>query len=292
MPKSRRQKDNDKFYNVFFGGESSSNSLERDRSKRESEGYRTAFTTPDGTMLLYPQTGLDFDDLNTSVLPPHNPRNGTRDNVVFQLKSELVRSPSQPPRHIFDEGQPTRLIEIFKQRNVVFAGKDIAQDLELIYQRAGLSYEEFRELRIIETTRVYKFSHALAKGGNKLHAWLDGKEVGLFPEISLKDFCQFVNSKMIIDKTPTHRNHYANFNDKGGRPIREKDIRYAAGDTLFLLRRLSTSRHKPASILISSPAPSRNRMSPKTMALLAPWKSSARLAIDPTQKLRICPPGI
>ena len=81
MPKSRRQKDNDEFNRVFFGGESSSISAERDRSGREKAIYKTAFTTPGGTMLLYPQTDVDFEDLDTSVLPPHNARNGRRDDV-------------------------------------------------------------------------------------------------------------------------------------------------------------------------------------------------------------------
>ena len=195
MPK---RLNNEQFFNAIYGGASTSNSA-RCGGKGERD-YNPTVDRPNAPMLFCAQTDFGFEDVSTSVLPPHNPRSGPRNevkdldriyqwlqkremerdggtietierkaihhvryhdglnkavskfielseqsgncfvisldteggdsskedrfpstlqlsgkcgneecNVVFQLKSELVKSPSSPPRHIFDEGQPTRL---------------------------------------------------------------------------------------------------------------------------------------------------------------------------------------
>ena len=64
---------------------------------------------------------------------------------------------------------------------------------------------------------MFNLADALARGSDALAAWLQGNSGGLLgKEISLKDFAQFVDPKRILDKSPYHRNHMADFGESRG----------------------------------------------------------------------------
>ena len=92
---------------------------------------------------------------------------------------------------------------------------------------------------------MFNLADALARGSDALAARLQGNSGGLLgKEISLKDFAQFVDPKRILDKSPYHRNHMADFGESRGE-IREKNLRYAALDA----RRTSEAVQAFASLL-------------------------------------------
>ena len=163
--------------------------------------------------------------------------------AVFQLRSDLANS-LPPYRHIFEEGLPSGLVNIFRDKNVIFFGKDIAKDITKFTPSLGLSPEEIDDLRIIESSYVFAFCTALIKGGTKLEKWLNTGKGMYFDEVSLKDYLQMIDSRFVVDKSPSNNNHLANFSDAGGKPIPENSIRYAAGDVVFPARRNVTFGEK------------------------------------------------
>ena len=89
--------------------------------------------------------------------------------------------------------------EIFRLKNAIFIGKDVTADIDKVASILDLSLDETNDLTVIETNRAYQFCEALASGGERLAEWLETGEGGMFDEVSLKDFCQFINDKAIID---------------------------------------------------------------------------------------------
>ena len=89
-------------------------------------------------------------------------------NAVFQIRSEMV-SHNGPIRHILQEGTPVELAKVFCLKNIIFSGKDIKSDIEKVTPALGLSADEVNDLLLIETSRVFGFVYALAKGGGYLN---------------------------------------------------------------------------------------------------------------------------
>jgi len=63
------------------------------------------------------------------------------------------------PRHLFKEGPPDRLLEIFRLKNVMFIGKDIASDTIEVATMLGMSREE-AELFISDLAKTCLFKGA------------------------------------------------------------------------------------------------------------------------------------
>ena len=326
MPKSKKQKENEKFHKIMFGESSSHARTDEDEDDEEEE--ENPVNLPCGKMILYVDSDIDFHEFESSVIgPPRGKRSkgadeervhewfmererkkvngkidslqrnefvharihsavakaaenfsqlsketdhllvtldteGTDPNiplpamiqlaakvkekersVVFQLRSDMANSKS-PPRHIFQEGMPTGLTDIFRLENAIFCGKDVDKDIKKVAPSLGISDMEVGSLRVVETSRVFGFCRALAKGGSHLEKWLDTGYCGFFKEVSLKDFMQMVDPTLIIDKCPKNNNHFANFTDKNDKPVSSKTLGYSAGDTTFLSRRFDKFEQK------------------------------------------------
>ena len=99
--------------------------------------------------------------------------------AVFQTRSEI--------RDIFKEGIPTQLANLFRTKNLILTGKDIVKDIEKIAPCLGLSQAEIEGLAVVETSRVFGFVYALAKGGKYIEKWLRDGNSGYFEEVSLKN---------------------------------------------------------------------------------------------------------
>ena len=83
--------------------------------------------------------------------------------AVFQLRSDKPVNPSAPV-HVFQEGPPSELAEIFRIPGAVFLGKDVAKDIRRFASAIGLFEEEIQNLLVVETSRAFGFCHALSKG--------------------------------------------------------------------------------------------------------------------------------
>ena len=151
---------------------------------------------------------------------------GNEVTAVVQLYSKRTMD---GPKDIFSEGTPHRLAEIFRIKKAIFAGKSVSDDVKKVAKMSGLSAEELKEVLVIDTARLFYFADALARGAEATEVWVEGGSSEFLGETSLKDFCQFVNPSLILDKSPYHRNHHANFDEAKG-PIRVCDIKYAAVD--------------------------------------------------------------
>lgn len=127
---------------------------------------------------------------------------------------------------------------------VILTGKAIDLDIKKIAPYLGLSQAETDDLAIVETSRVFGFVYALAKGGKFIETWLREGNSGYFEGVGLKDYLELVNETRLIDKCPSNNNHRANFSDKDGRPVPWDRICYATGDAIFLTRRHITFEEK------------------------------------------------
>ena len=293
-----------------------------DEDERESERLPTSVGTQNGTLIVYVESDIDFEDLSTSVLePPRGKRSEGADEervmrwlmkrekdinnaiieklprskvfhardhagvekavahfmqmseeagqylllaldlegiekgfdrpamlqlsgcvgekeycAVFQTRSEMAGK-SELVRDVFQEGIPTRLADLLRTKKLILTGKDIAKDIEKVAPCLGLSQAEVDELAIVETSRVYGFFYALAKGGHYIEKWLRDGNSGYFEEVSLKNYLELIDEKRLIDKCPSNNNQFANFSDKNNRLVPWDKVCYAAGDAIFLTRR-------------------------------------------------------
>ena len=148
-------------------------------------------------------------------------------NAVVQLRSDC-RSIS--PAHVFEEGPPLRLREIFEIPNAVFVGKEVADDVIGTTILLGIPREEAGNLPIIDTDRLFNLADALARGPDAIEAWMGSAGAsGLLRDVSLKNFAQFIDPLRILDKRPSHRNHKADFVENERR-MSSRDLCYAALD--------------------------------------------------------------
>ena len=146
--------------------------------------------------------------------------------AVIQLYSKRDRA------DIFSEGEPTRLAEIFRIKNAIFAGKAIAGDIRKVARASGLSYEELGEI-LVDTAKMFFFADALSRDGEAMENWINDDVKALLGESSLKNFCQFVDPTRILDKSP-HHCYKDNFTESYG-PIRSSDLQYSSLDVLRTL---------------------------------------------------------
>ena len=167
---------------------------------------------------------------------------GSRINAVVQMRSG-VAFPN--PAHIFQEGHPEALKEIFRIPNAIFVGKSIAADMLRATRILGIPKEEADDYLIIDTDRLFHLADALARGKDEIEAWMkaDG-EAHFLGEISLKFFAQLIDPDKILDKNPSHCNHHSNFAE-AKYPMSSRDLCYAALDA----RRASEAVERFAEIL-------------------------------------------
>ena len=144
---------------------------------------------------------------------------GERVTAVFQLRS---KSSSHKPPHIQYEGAPSRLREIFQLKNAIFVGKSVAGDTYRAAKLAGLKDWDIDD--------VLNFVDALARGSDAMRDWYENDACGILGWVSLKNFVQFVDGTRILDKSPSHRNHLADFEERRN-TIRSCDLQYAAEDS-------------------------------------------------------------
>ena len=90
--------------------------------------------------------------------------------AVFQLQSARD---SAAPAHIFSQGPPLRLREIFQIPNAEFVGKNIAGDVSQAADLAGLDQSVTNKILATDTARLYDFADALARG--TIGEWLEGE---------------------------------------------------------------------------------------------------------------------
>ena len=136
------------------------------------------------------------------------PGKDRRTNAVFQLKSRVE---FLYPAHVFEEGPPIILRELFMIPNAIFIGKNIAKDVWEVANAIGIPAEEAEDIKVIDTDRMFNLAEALARGPDAIDEWLAGPSRGFFKEVSLKNFVQMVRPTKILDKAPSHRNHLADF---------------------------------------------------------------------------------
>ena len=171
---------------------------------------------------------------------------GREINAVFQLRSEMETPHGKPPRgriprHLFKEGPPDRLLEIFRLKNVMFIGKDISSDTIEVATMLGMPREEAELLLVSDLAKTYAFISNMAKHPKELWSWIDTlANPGALGFISLKDVVQFADTSIVLDKSPNHRNQNAEFGERKGkngkeRPIRDREIKYAALDAQIAL---------------------------------------------------------
>ena len=129
---------------------------------------------------------------------------------------------------MFSEGVPSRLADIFRVKNAVFAGKSIAGDVQKVARMAGLSMEEVGDILVVDTARVFYFADALARDAEAVRVWSEGGQSDFLGETGLKDFCEFVEPSRILDKSP-HHCYRANFDEAFG-AIRWSDLEYSSLD--------------------------------------------------------------
>ena len=151
---------------------------------------------------------------------------GRRLDAVIQMYS-LRKMPT--PAHVFQEGFPEALKELFCIPNVIFAGQNVAEDIVKTVQAAGLGYDDVKRCAILDTSRLFNLADALARDGDAVEDWLFKDGSGVLGVTSLKNFCQLVNPLLILDKSPSHRNHLADFSEIDGF-LTEKDLCYAGLD--------------------------------------------------------------
>ena len=156
-------------------------------------------------------------------------------DVVVQLRSYTREA---TPAHVFVEGHPERLKEVFEIENAVFVGRCICEDTRSAAIRAGLSAADANELKIVEVSRVYAFCEALVNGGDALLDFVKNGTTGLFTETSLKTFCQFVEPRLIMSKITGHRvPSIAGFDESKGL-VKDEIMEYAASDARWSMENL------------------------------------------------------
>ena len=70
MPKNKKQKENAKFYETFFGKTPSRSRDDEDSDDEKEDDSIVNLPDPDGRMILYVDTDIDFHEYNSSVLAP------------------------------------------------------------------------------------------------------------------------------------------------------------------------------------------------------------------------------
>ena len=70
MPKNKRQKENARFYETFFGKTPSRSRDDEDSDDEKEDDSIVNLPDPDGRMILYVDTDIDFHEYNSSVLAP------------------------------------------------------------------------------------------------------------------------------------------------------------------------------------------------------------------------------
>ena len=156
-----------------------------------------------------------------------------RNPVLVQIAAPgitaVIHLHSHGEGDVFKEGYPNRLRELLLLPNVAFAGQGVIKDIRGLAGSLGINASEINNLHIVDTQRLFTLADALSRDGDAVERWLDQRETTAVGEVSLKAFCQFVKPTLILDKSPHHRNHRANFDEKEG-CIREATLAYAALD--------------------------------------------------------------
>ena len=216
------------------------------RSHEEAESvvrrFQALARNSEGTLVI----GLDTEGMeekrNPVTLQLSAAVAGQRVNAVVQLRSN---SRSISPAHVFQEGPPLELRKIFEIPNAIFVGKSVAEDVIGTTDMLGIPRDEANGLLVIDTDRLFNLADALARGPEAIEAWKgSARATGLLGEVSLKNFAQFTEPLKIMDKSPSHRNHNANFIEEK-RPMSARDLCYAALDA----RRASEAVEKFAEIM-------------------------------------------
>ena len=118
--------------------------------------------------------------------------------------------------------------------NPIFAGLNVASDVNKVALMAELPIAEIDSIRVAEAQRLLNLANALCRGSNAVEEWLEGMVNTKLRIISLKTFCQFVHPNRILDKSPKHRNRMANFAESEGK-LSDAALCYAALDAHRML---------------------------------------------------------